>query len=214
MGEPVGNFFPSSGHREVNVSLTVIGNSDETMWGSDLSNEMKLADLFERHIDALTNHCFRCCGNWATAEDSAAGVFTILVHDARKLRFYEGSARPWLLTTGSNLIRNEQRRLRRFQRVLLAVGRPYVSEDHAPTVLDRVSDEQRAREALALLSELPDRERDVFLLCDYAELSYEQIAWALDVPTGTVRSRLFRARARLARRLDKGVPPAADSATG
>ena len=53
------------------------------------------------------------------------------------------------------------------------------------------------RAVLAQIEALPDREREVLGLVAWAGLSYEQAAAALDVPVGTVRSRLSRARARL-----------------
>jgi RNA polymerase sigma factor (sigma-70 family) len=56
---------------------------------------------------------------------------------------------------------------------------------------------------LGLLRTLPQREQDVFVLCAGMELSYEDAAMALDLPVGTVRSRLSRARTRL-RELDSG----------
>jgi RNA polymerase sigma-70 factor (ECF subfamily) len=61
----------------------------------------------------------------------------------------------------------------------------------------RIDDEHRVREALAALAGLRPREQDVFVLCAWAGLSYEEAAFALDVPVGTVRSRLFRARRAL-----------------
>jgi len=51
--------------------------------------------------------------------------------------------------------------------------------------------------ALALLRKLPQREQEVFALCAWFELGYEDAAVALGIPVGTVRSRLSRARARL-----------------
>ena len=56
--------------------------------------------------------------------------------------------------------------------------------------------------ALGLLGELPRREQDVFVLCEWFDLSYEATALALGVPVGTVRSRLSRARRRI-RELDR-----------
>ena len=58
--------------------------------------------------------------------------------------------------------------------------------------------------ALGLLAQLPRREQEVFALCAWSELSYEDAAIALRIPVGTVRSRLSRARARL-RELDPGI---------
>jgi RNA polymerase sigma-70 factor (ECF subfamily) len=53
------------------------------------------------------------------------------------------------------------------------------------------------RALLNALAELPKREQDVVALCIWSELSYEDAAAALDLPVGTVRSRLSRARARM-----------------
>ena len=58
--------------------------------------------------------------------------------------------------------------------------------------------------ALSLLGRLPRREQEVFVLCAWSGLSYEDAAAALRMPVGTVRSRLSRARARL-RELDPGI---------
>jgi RNA polymerase sigma-70 factor (ECF subfamily) len=78
------------------------------------------------------------------------------------------------------------------------------ARDFAPDSDQRVDDEWQAQGALTLLRELPRREQDVFVLCAVMELSYEDAALALDVPVGTVRSRLSRARGRL-RELDPGI---------
>jgi RNA polymerase sigma-70 factor, ECF subfamily len=58
--------------------------------------------------------------------------------------------------------------------------------------------------ALAVLARLPRREQEVFALCAWAGLGYEDAAIALRIPVGTVRSRLSRARARL-RELDPDI---------
>jgi RNA polymerase sigma-70 factor (ECF subfamily) len=62
---------------------------------------------------------------------------------------------------------------------------------------DRLDDERRVRGALELLGQLPRREQDVFVLCAWSKLSYDDAGLALDIPVGTVRSRLSRARRRL-----------------
>ena len=60
-----------------------------------------------------------------------------------------------------------------------------------------LDDERELKRVLALVRQLPKQEQDVFALCGWSALSYEDAAIALDVPVGTVRSRLSRARARL-----------------
>jgi RNA polymerase sigma-70 factor (ECF subfamily) len=74
---------------------------------------------------------------------------------------------------------------------------PAPEPDHAEQVADRIGSEARMRAVLDQVRALPAREREVLALVVWAGLSYEQAAAALDVPVGTVRSRLSRARARL-----------------
>jgi RNA polymerase sigma factor (sigma-70 family) len=69
--------------------------------------------------------------------------------------------------------------------------------DFADDAQGRLDDERRMRGALRLLGRLPRREQEVFTLCAWAGLGYEEAATALRIPVGTVRSRLSRARARL-----------------
>ena len=65
-------------------------------------------------------------------------------------------------------------------------------------------------EITAALRELDPDQRDVLLLFAWGELSYEEIAWALAIPVGTVRSRMSRARSYLRRRLEPSVQPEED----
>ena len=77
-----------------------------------------------------------------------------------------------------------------------------VVDSNTPEVmLLRRTDAERVREALA---RLPEPSRTVLVLADLEELSYREIAEALDIPQGTVMSRLFRARAMLRRHLVEG----------
>ena len=69
--------------------------------------------------------------------------------------------------------------------------------DFAAQAAERLDDEQQMQQVLSLLGKLPQRERDVFALCAWMEVSYEDAAVALAIPVGTVRSRLSRARTRL-----------------
>jgi RNA polymerase sigma-70 factor (ECF subfamily) len=62
---------------------------------------------------------------------------------------------------------------------------------------ERIDDDKLMARAIELLGRLPRREQEVFALCAWSELSYEDAAVALRIPVGTVRSRLSRARARL-----------------
>ena len=69
--------------------------------------------------------------------------------------------------------------------------------DFAELAAARLDDERQMKHVLALVGRLPRREQEVFALCGWFNLSYEDGAFALEIPVGTVRSRLSRARARL-----------------
>jgi RNA polymerase sigma factor (sigma-70 family) len=72
-----------------------------------------------------------------------------------------------------------------------------VFADHADSVSARVSAQASTRRLAGALAKLTAGERDVLLLAAWADLSYEELAAGLDIPLGTVRSRLSRARAKV-----------------
>jgi RNA polymerase sigma-70 factor (ECF subfamily) len=108
------------------------------------------------------------------------------------------SARPWLLGVANNLLRNHRRSLRRHRAALARLPDPRPEPDPADDVAGRLADERQMRRVLALVERLPRRDQEVLALCAWSELTYQEAATVLDIPVGTVRSRLARARARLA----------------
>jgi RNA polymerase sigma factor (sigma-70 family) len=157
-----------------------------------------LATLFDRYGDRIHNHCFRHLADWAEAEDATSSVFLEVWRHRRRVRLHDGSALPWLYGVATNVCRNAGRSRRRYLRALSTLPGPAPEPDHAEQVAERLGSEARMRAVLDRVRALPAREREVLALVVWAGLSYEQAAAALDVPVGTVRSRLSRARARLA----------------
>jgi RNA polymerase sigma-70 factor (ECF subfamily) len=146
--------------------------------------------LFEDHFDSIYAYLARRVGP-EIARDLAAETFTRAYAGRKRFDPERGEPRAWLFGIANNLLRHhyrdEERRLRAFARVELP------PRDGAP-------EEPSVAEALAVLSR---EERDVLLLFAWADLSYEQIADALGLPVGTVRSRLNRARTRMREELTK-----------
>jgi RNA polymerase sigma-70 factor (ECF subfamily) len=156
--------------------------------------------LFERHAKAVYNFCFRRVGDWAVAEDLLSIVF-LEAWRHRDKELPPDKVLPWLYGIATNVVRNRRRSERRFAAALSRVPKPD-SEPSLGELSDvRIDDERQMGRVLALVRRLPKHEQDVFALCVWSELSYEDAALALAVPIGTVRSRLSRARARL-RELD------------
>jgi RNA polymerase sigma factor (sigma-70 family) len=165
-------------------------------------NEAAFAQLFDRHVQAVANHCFRLSGSWQTAEDLTQATFLVAWRRRRDIRVVAGSMLPWLLTVATNNLRSEWRSQRRW---LAAIRRmPAVAEtaDPADEVAGRIDDERRMRPILAAVRRLPRAEREAIALCLWSGLSYADAAQALGIGEASVRSRVSRALARLGRLLD------------
>jgi RNA polymerase sigma-70 factor (ECF subfamily) len=152
--------------------------------------------LFDRHRVLIYNYCFRRTGNRATAQDMLSMVF-LEAWRRRAKQLPPDKVLPWLYGIATNVVRHQRRSERRFAAALGRLPKAAAEPDFADNSAERLDYERQAEQALALLRGLPEREQDVFVLCVGMELSYEDAAMALDLPVGTVRSRLSRARARL-----------------
>jgi RNA polymerase sigma factor (sigma-70 family) len=158
--------------------------------------------LFERHANAIYNYCFRRIGEWATAEDLLSVVF-LEAWRRREKELPPDKVLPWLYGIATNVVRNQRRARRRHAAALRRLPKPLAEPEVAGPADERMDDERQMKRVLALLAELPRREQEVFALCAWFGLSYDDAAVALQIPVGTVRSRLSRARARL-RELEPG----------
>jgi RNA polymerase sigma factor (sigma-70 family) len=176
--------------------------SDATAIGASLHAPAAFSTVFERHHAAVHGYLARRLGV-DLADELAAEAFAVAF--AKRGR-YDGSfadARPWLFGIATRLA---QRHWRREERELRAYARtgmdPVVPshEEHVAAQADSVAAGPALAAALALLSR---DERDVLLLYAWAELGYPEIATALSISPGTVKSRLHRARGRVRRSLEE-----------
>ncbi len=165
--------------------------------------------LVRRYKDPLLNFTFRYLGDYDEADDIVQETY---------IRFYRnpGAYRPvarfstWLYTIASNLAKSALRRKRRksfFSISRRSGGEQGESYDIPDSryAADRIADSSMKEEAIRkALNELPLKYREVVLLCDIQELSYEEICSVTGLTMGTVKSRLNRARTRLQKSL-KGL---------
>lgn len=161
-------------------------------------------ELFERHADAVYLHCFRRTASWSRAEELTSAVFLEAWRRRQAVRLDTDSILPWLLAVANNVIRNADRALRRHQRLLANLPPPVPPDDFVDDAAGRMDDERKMAHILKVLSALRPEEQEVIAICDWAGLSYAQAAVALDVPVGTIRSRLSRAHQHL--RVRSGDP--------
>ncbi len=160
------------------------------------------AGVYDRHAIAVYRYAVRRVGI-DVADDIMAETF--LVAFERRDRFDESyeSARPWLLGIATVLIRKHRGAEARYLRAVVASGPPAtVVEDRD----DRLDASLTVRGLTGAIRRMPSRDRDALLLYAWGDLDYEGVALALDVPVGTVRSRLNRARRVL--RQSAGTSPA------
>lgn len=174
----------------------------------DKDNEMRravragdrevFAQLYERFARAVYNHGLRLTGDWSTAEEVLSETFLTAWQARGRVEEDGGTLLPWLLGIATHKADNTGRGLRRRQGFLARQSRPDVQEDFAAETAGRIDDARRLRAVHASLSRLRRQEREVLALCVWGGLDYRQTAEALGVAVGTVRSRLSRARKRLA----------------
>jgi RNA polymerase sigma-70 factor (ECF subfamily) len=115
--------------------------------------------------------------------------------------FTTASVLPWLLAVANNVVRHRWRSEVRYRQLLERLPMPTASADHADEVATRLDAERDMASVLEALADLAPEDQDVLSLCLWSQLSYADAAAALDVPVGTVRSRLSRARVRLNERI-------------
>lgn len=157
-------------------------------------------ELFERHARELHRFLSRRLGE--RADDLLGDLFAVAFERRNSYRADLADARPWLYGIASNLVRTHHRseaiRYRALSRLPLAV----VSLDDASAAVG-AADAVALRPRLAgALASLKPADRDVLLLLAWAQLDHTEVASALDIPLGTVRSRLHRARKQLRPLLD------------
>ena len=192
-------------YRSMTKPLDPLRTTDVELWRRAVGGRPDaFGDLFERHARAIYNYCFRRTADWAVAEDVMSTTFLHAWRRRSEVRFDQDSVLPWLYGIAANLVRNQRRRVDRDRSLAERASgvEPGQLADPAEDVAGRLDAERRMGEVLERLGSLSRDDQDVFSLCVWQGLSYEETALALGIPVGTVRSRLSRARERLRRALD------------
>jgi RNA polymerase sigma-70 factor (ECF subfamily) len=166
-----------------------------------------LARLVKRYEGPLYGYLRRMVGNAEDAEDLFQETF-LRVH-ARSQSFRGGATfRPWLYRIATNVARDRLRYRRRHPVEPLEpkaeIGE-VIADRHAGPA-ERTENAELAERLAAAVAELPVKHRAVFLMARYDGMAYEEIARALRVPVGTVKSRMNKAAGFLMDRLKEFRP--------
>ena len=155
-----------------------------------MAEPIRFQDIYGVHAPAV----YRCLLAWsrnaATAEDLTAETFVRALSAEQNVR--ANTARAYLVAIARNLWLEQVRRGWRQQPMEAALDPAIHTNPDAAVTLQSV---------LAALAELPESLREPLVLFAQGELSYEEIAQATGIPTGTVMSRLYHARRLLAKKL-------------
>jgi RNA polymerase sigma-70 factor, ECF subfamily len=168
--------------------------SDAEVIGRSLGEPEAFGLIYDRHAATVLRFLGRRAGA-KVAEGLVGELFRIAFERRKTFDASRASALPWLYGIGSNLLlkhrRAEARRLRASARIAAVEApdrRASAAALDARLLFPRVADAIEA---------LPGDEREALLLFAWEDLSYQSMAEALELPIGTVRSRLNRARAHL-----------------
>ena len=169
---------------------------DATLIARSRTEPEAFAAIFDRHATEIHRYASRRLGA-SLAEDVVGETFLVAFRRRDRYDLSYRDARPWLFGIATNMISRHRQAEVRFYRALARTGVDPVIESPADDVVTRVAAAGQRRTIAAALARLSTADRDTVLLVDWAELSYDQAASALQVPVGTIRSRLSRARRKI-----------------
>lgn len=145
--------------------------------------------LYDAHVDRVFRLAYRMCGEETMAEDMTQDTF---VRAFRYLPGFRGQAAfsTWLHSIAMSVILNGLRKVRRMD--------PWLENDGEHAETGPAAPDRELRLTLArAVDDLPEKLRTVFLMHEVEGFKHEEIAGALDMPVGTSKARLSRAREKL-----------------
>jgi RNA polymerase sigma-70 factor (ECF subfamily) len=157
--------------------------------------------LYERYRDPIFRFAYRLLGSAEAAEDVAHDCFLGLIKDPGRFDSSKASLRTYLYAAARNQAAKRYQSFGRETAIEELADEPCSADRKAPIAL--VLDNELAGEVERAIAGLPPLQREALVLFEYEDLSLAEIAAIVGADSGTVKSRLFRAREKLRASLDR-----------
>jgi RNA polymerase sigma factor (sigma-70 family) len=185
------------------------GESDADVIERSWRDPECFAELFDRHAGEIHRYAARRMSP-QVAGDVVSEVFLAAFRNRGRYDLSRVDARPWLYGISANVISHQLRTEGRRARAMAATAAQRPAELPVDEIAERITAAQLGPRLFGVLDELSADDRELVLLVAWAELTYHEVAQALEIPLGTVRSRLHRIRIKIRRSLgsafhDEGV---------
>ncbi|HET7728628.1 MAG TPA: RNA polymerase sigma factor [Usitatibacter sp.] len=166
-------------------------------------DEAAFSALYRKHRDGVYRFALLYSGSPAVASDVTQDTFMHFIGHPNQYDPTRGAIGAWLCGIARNLARKQMSGREDATDPADLHDDTRLAEQHIErdTPLDRVLKSERAEEVRSAVAALAPHYRDVLILCELSELTYAEAAQVCGIDIGTVRSRLSRARAKLAQRL-------------
>jgi RNA polymerase sigma-70 factor (ECF subfamily) len=177
----------------------------ELMDGIGRGDETAFLCVYRAHQAALFRFAWHMTGSREAAEEAVQEAFLTLIHQPERWQSDRGTIRAFLF----GVTRNQCRRTWH-EPEAEELDEQCGADSDLLGALEAGQRETAVREAIATM---PEAHREVLVLCELQEMSYQEAALVLGVPVGTIRSRLNRAKTHLADRLRARLTPATAEAS-
>lgn len=180
------------------MTFTSQANETELVTRAQNGDRNAFSELVRTHAQGVLNVVYRMCGDMQVSEDAAQETF---IQAWMRLQSYrpQTSLRNWLYRIAVNTAIDM---LRKEKRILPGAVEDLNLTDAGPGPETLVANSERTEMVQDAVLALPDASRAVLVLREFEGLSYQEIAEALDIPVGTVMSRLNYARKLLREKLE------------
>lgn len=172
--------------------------SDASLWLAATSgSDRAFARIYDRHRRRIYAKALMRLGDIHDAEDAVAAVFLEAWRGRKRVRFVDDSLLPWLLTVTVNVTLNLERSRRRYRRLLAVLPDPGITADHAEVVAEYLDTQPQMRRLSLAMQRLSQVDQALVELVLVEEMAVNAAAQVLEIPVGTAKSKLHRARKRL-----------------